>query len=957
MAKRTIIFNTPAEFVEALLKCFELGVKYNNKYPYNMLYKHSSKNITADCWNLLKALFNGANVYKLQKGPNPTNWGWNTGDGDVRSLCEQCQYISGDFKFHIDKPNTVYNGMGLKWDTYPKIGRPEILGMPDHAGAYLGTEIKRKAPDGNVYTYNVIECTSNTTNDWGRGGVILTWVNPDGRRMNHKGGRDLWVNNAGNHPWTYHSPANPWVKYSSSSIDVSTNKSTDTGTSSSKKSSTKTPASKKFTIRQALTRLPSHSPFYNQKGFTVQKGYYNTCGTAAGVGSNRIDPNNNVLCNCVGYAQGRALEIFCELKGYNPAKEKKHPFTTLNGMPDQWISRAKNAGLKVSKTPAPGAIVVWSTHVAVVEKIDYTSDGKIKGLWTSDSGWPNGWGGKDIGYNYRTPAANWADWGEGSFLGFIINPAVGVGSTHGGGGGSFSLSDLLDLLPESKKPKINSKPLTEEQLAEIQEHLTDYKLVYKYEDITTTKTFQGLVTAEGDIRRTQGAKLLSYPSLVEAPFVILKVGDYSFGTYEKSGKLSSKLNVQYPNFIDSLRIQKVNGTVNQYTIKLVYQIEAGNDPNFVDKIFSKVGYGMVYISYGDWMCPTFIYSEEEALITNVKSEVDFSSSRITYTVSCTSNSIALASTTFNFPMRKAKPSDIIISMLKDNQYGLSNLFTGMRNMTQVMSRGLLATNDKVVEIPSKEGIDPLTYLNYLVSCMSSTSNSDDTILRDSTYYLTVYDDTRGELGGPYFTIREVKSQTKTLSTFDTYEVDVGFPSDNLVTKFSIQDDNSWALLYNYASEINKQQHVYSIDESGRIVTKYSPNITTSTKGFITTEAQKTWWTKMTQFPITATLEIKGLLRPSMLMSYVRVNAMFYGQRHISSGLYIITKQIDDISKGGYRTTLTLVRIGGDNDVMSTVTKTVTTKKPVITVAKAGGKGSTTHVSSSGKTHGGGGGSF
>ena len=562
-------------------------------------------------------------------------------------------------------------------------------------------------------------------------------------------------------------------------------------------------------------------------------------------------------------------------------------------------------------------------------------------------------------------------------------------------GSGASGSGILATTKEELSKIVNTRAMTEAELKELSKHMSGYDFVFTEEDVTVTKNFQGLVTAEGDIRRTQGAKLLSYPSLVETPFIILRVGDYSFGTYTKSGDLNTIANVTYPNFIDSMSVQKVNGTVNQYTINLVYQIEAGMDPNLVDKILSKVGYDLIYISYGDWSCPTFIYKEEEALITNVRSKVDFSQSRISYTITCTSNSIALAANTFNFPARNAKPSDIIWSMLYDNQYGLLDLFTGMRSRDKVRSKGLLATNDHVVEIPSKEGMDPLTYLNYLVSCMSSTTNDSDSILRDSTYYLTINDDTRGELGGPYFTITEVKSETSTLATMDTYEVDVGFPSDNLVTEFSIVDDNSWALLYNYASQINNQQYMYSLDDKGHIVTRYSPNITTSTTGFITTEAQKAWWTNMTQFPITATLVIKGLLRPSMLMSYVRVNALFYGQRHISSGLYIITKQVDDISKNGYRTTLTLTRIGGDYDYISSVTKTVTTKKPTITVQKTDsyyqylvdhkviestnerleklaekqgnsttysttgytGKGSTTHTSSSGVIHGGGGFSF
>lgn len=82
---------------------------------------------------------------------------------------------------------------------------------------------------------------------------------------------------------------------------------------------------------------------------------------------------------------------------------------------------------------------------------------------------------------------------------------------------------------------------------------------------------------------------------------------------------------------------------------------------------------------------------------------------------------------------------------------------------------------------------------------------------------------------------------------------------------------------------------------------------------------------MTQFPVSATLTIKGLVRPAVLMSYVRVNALFYGQRHVSSGLYVITKQQDTIDSRGYRTVLSLTRVAGDNDYFEKTTENVTTK--------------------------------
>ena len=68
---------------------------------------------------------------------------------------------------------------------------------------------------------------------------------------------------------------------------------------------------------------------------------------------------------------------------------------------------------------------------------------------------------------------------------------------------------------------------------------------------------------------------------------------------------------------------------------------------------------------------------------------------------------------------------------------------------------------------------------------------------------------------------------------------------------------------------------------------------------------------MTQFPITATLTLKGLVRPTLLMDYIKVNVLFYGRKHIATGTYVITKQEDMINESGYRTTLTLLRVGGE----------------------------------------------
>ena len=124
-----------------------------------------------------------------------------------------------------------------------------------------------------------------------------------------------------------------------------------------------------------------------------------------------------------------------------------------------------------------------------------------------------------------------------------------------------------------------------------------------------------------------------------------------------------------------------------------------------------------------------------------------------------------------------------------------------------------------------------------------------------------------------------------------------------------------------------------------MITEYSKNLSTSNRYHTTTEAQRSWWTDMTQFPVKAEMEIKGLVRPTMLMTYVRVNAFFYGQRHVSSGLYIITKQQDKIDSTGYRTILSLTRIAGDEDYITRKTQHVVSNVPIITTTKVTGTSS------------------
>jgi hypothetical protein len=171
------------------------------------------------------------------------------------------------------------------------------------------------------------------------------------------------------------------------------------------------------------------------------------------------------------------------------------------------------------------------------------------------------------------------------------------------------------------------------------------------------------------------------------------------------------------------------------------------------------------------------------------------------------------------------------------------------------------------------------------------------------------------MGGAYFKVTKVDTKNMARNnqdSADTYTVDIGYPGDNFVTSFSINNNELWSIYYNYSKNLPQTNYVYRIDNDGKLVAEYLPAISTSRDLKYTTESSKTWWTSMTEFPITATLTIKGLMRPSMLMSKVRINSYFYGIKHVSSGLYIITRQEDSVDGNGYKTTLSLTRIGADN---------------------------------------------
>lgn len=407
--------------------------------------------------------------------------------------------------------------------------------------------------------------------------------------------------------------------------------------------------------------------------------------------------------------------------------------------------------------------------------------------------------------------------------------------------------------------------------------------------------------------------LLGSTSRVETPFIKVVIGGQVFGVYENK-KVDAATRVNYPNYVQSLNVTKINGQVNTYKLVLKYTIRAGEDPNYFEKIFSKVSKGRkIIFTYGDLSMPTYVYRDEQAIITDVHKSYDLTSASKTFTVSATSSATLLQPSGDLFTARYDKPSEVIKQLLRTNRGGLQDIFYGMRDVDSPEVQKLILGNDKEVNIELKSNISVLDYLTYLVSIMVPLDQENNSLQKKSIYGLKLVDDFTGIYNGPYFQIVEV-SKDKNVDT--VYEINVGYPDANPVVNLSVNDNDEYALLYNYSKEVSGGfDYVQRINNDGTLEQVYSPNIASSNSHLVMEETDRTWWTKMTQYPTKTSATIKGLLKPALLMSYVRLNVYFYGRKDILSGLYVVTSQDDGITtSSGFRTTLSLLKVKGDEDL-------------------------------------------
>lgn len=415
--------------------------------------------------------------------------------------------------------------------------------------------------------------------------------------------------------------------------------------------------------------------------------------------------------------------------------------------------------------------------------------------------------------------------------------------------------------------------------------------------------------------------LLSSQARIQVPWVKVTIGDYTFGIFDEKTKAWGKnqagfytpFSIQFPQYIQDLQVVKINGQVNTYTLNINYPVTALDDPNFFEKVFSSVSRSRkIIFTYGDASTPAYTYKNEEAIITNITQDFILQSSVIKYTVSAVS-SAALStdgSITKLAPGHKVKPSEEIKKLFKSNK-SLQNTFTGMK-IADLDS--LISGDDMAVMLESKQNVSAIDYINYLVSCMRPEGSGKG--LNKEIYILTLFDDsiTNADQSlskkGPYF---KVSKASTVMEHSDAYEIDVGINTSTIVRSFAIEKSENYSIYYDYQNLAHPENYTRFINGDGLWEDRYAPVSMARPGRYDTKASDQVWWTKATQFPVNATIQIQGLLRPATLMQYVRLNVIFPGgKKHLSSGLYIVTRQVDNIGPNGYATTLGLTRIKGED---------------------------------------------
>ena len=274
--------------------------------------------------------------------------------------------------------------------------------------------------------------------------------------------------------------------------------------------------------------------FYNNGN----NGGYSWC-----INGSPTDKGCNVLANCVGYACGRFNEIIGSMK-----------YKTLCCNAENFIERAKQAGLQVVSYPTLGGIMVWQKgatlsgtdgagHVAVVERIDSANQ-----IYTSESGY-----GSSAFWNSIRKNNN-GRWGLGNgytFRGCIVNPAIG---------------DVHYVTPTNSQPSTPSSDISNKSVDELAREV----IAGKYGNGDARKSALGSRYSEVQSKVNEilnGNKPISQPSTPSVDILTLVKktirGDFGNGQARRNA-----LGSNYDEVQRQVNLNIKNGTTRWDNIKL-----------------------------------------------------------------------------------------------------------------------------------------------------------------------------------------------------------------------------------------------------------------------------------------------------------------------------------------------------------------------------------------------------
>lgn len=162
----------------------------------------------------------------------------------------------------------------------------------------------------------------------------------------------------------------------------------------------------------------------------------------------------------------------------------------------------------------------------------------------------------------------------------------------------------------------------------------------------------------------------------------------------------------------------------------------------------------------------------------------------------------------------------------------------MIDKQKVLTNGLIASDDKAVRLEAQSNMTALSYISYLVSNMVCvTENS--SIKKSNMYGLVIIDDMSGEYSGSYFKVVKNSNQIGTVNSLDVYQIDIGAVGNNLVTAFSVDDNQAYSILYDYSEQTSASDYVYRLNNNGQTEMTYSPSLVVDKSSLKMTESTRT----------------------------------------------------------------------------------------------------------------------